>query len=83
MGNLLLFGGGDFCDIRVENTLPIKVFCQLLGAVQVHFGRTVLCLPAFKQAFPFGGVGCMQALIEACDCRVTKIEDGSQPPYKP
>jgi hypothetical protein len=34
-------------------------------------------------AFPYGGVGCMQALIEAFDFSVTEIDDGSQPPYKP
>jgi hypothetical protein len=33
--------------------------------------------------FPYGGVDCMQALVEAFDFRVTEIDDGAQPPYKP
>jgi hypothetical protein len=34
-------------------------------------------------AFPYGGTGCMQALVEAFDFVVTTIDDGSQPPYRP
>lgn len=34
-------------------------------------------------AYPYGGTGCMQALIEAFDLRVLEIDDGSQPPYRP
>ena len=35
------------------------------------------------QAFPYGGTGCMQAIIEAFDFEVVLISDGSQPPYTP
>lgn len=37
-------------------------------------------LTFFEHAFPFGGSGCMRALIEAFGHRVTRDYDGSAPP---
>jgi hypothetical protein len=39
-------------------------------------------LEFYALAYPYGGVGCMQALIEAFGCTVTEISDGGSPPRR-
>jgi hypothetical protein len=34
------------------------------------------------EAWPYGGIDSLRALIEAFDGRVIEIDDGSQPPYR-
>jgi hypothetical protein len=39
-------------------------------------------LEFFSYAYPYGGVGCMKALIEAFGFKVTEISDGASPPRR-
>jgi hypothetical protein len=45
--------------------------------------QDVARLEFYALAYPYGGTGCMQALIESFGFRVTEINDGSQPPFVP
>jgi hypothetical protein len=54
---------------------------QLLGLRRVDPTRARFELDPY--AFPYGGLGCVIALIEAFDLRVLEIYDGGGPPYAP
>lgn len=43
---------------------------------------TIGLLEFKSMAYPYGGTGCMQALIECFGFSVVEVFDGSQPPYK-
>jgi len=48
---------------------------ELLGCEMTHSGNARLNFHAL--AYPYGGVGCMVALVEAFGCTVTGTDDGT------
>lgn len=49
----------------------------------ILIGPGIARLEFLAMAYPYGGVGCMQALIEAFGFTVTEISDGASPPRRP
>jgi hypothetical protein len=37
----------------------------------------------YAQAYPYGGTGCMQALVESFGFKILVIDDGGSPPHPP
>ena len=58
-----------------ENGEYILQSCALIapGIARLEF---------YALAYPYGGTGCMQALIECFGCTVTEISDGGSPPRR-